>query len=76
MVNDPIKQATATVKNNVVGALAGAGLTYFAMNRYTSVSNKFLKIGIVLAGGVAGAMAQSKFGAKAGFRKSAETAKK
>ena len=75
MVNDPLKTSMAYVKNNVVGTIAGAGVTYFAMKRYSSVSNKYLKIGIILAGAVAGAYAQSKLVSKGGFLKSAETAK-
>lgn len=60
-----IKQSVAKVKNNPIGAIVGAGVTFFAMKKYSPVK-KIWVIGLVsVIGGVAGAYAQSAIKAKA-----------
>jgi outer membrane lipoprotein SlyB len=59
-----LKTATDKVKANVIGTIAGAGLTYFAVKKYTGVSKTWLVVSLALLGGVAGAYAQSAIQAK------------
>jgi outer membrane lipoprotein SlyB len=59
-----LKTATDKVKGNLIGTLAGAGLTYFAVKKYTGISKMYLVIGLAVLGGVAGAYAQSAIKAK------------
>ena len=59
-----LKTATDKVKANVIGTIAGAGLTYFAVKKYTSISKMYLVVGLAVLGGVAGAYAQSSIKAK------------
>jgi outer membrane lipoprotein SlyB len=59
-----LKTATDKVKANVIGTIAGAGLTYFAVKKYTGVSKTWLVVGLAVLGGVAGAYAQSAIQAK------------
>lgn len=66
-----LKTVTSKVKANPVGLIAGAGLTYWAVGKYANVSNTWVRIGLAVLGGVAGAYAQSAISAK----KSTPTAK-
>ena len=59
-----LKTATDKVKANLIGTLAGAGLTYFAVKKYTGISKMYLVVGLAVLGGVAGAYAQSAIQAK------------
>ena len=59
-----LKTATDKVKANLIGTLAGAGLTYFAVKKYTGISKTYLVVGLAVLGGVAGAYAQSAIQAK------------
>jgi outer membrane lipoprotein SlyB len=59
-----LKTATDKVKANVIGTIAGAGLTYFAVKKYTGISKMYLVVGLAVLGGVAGAYAQSAIQAK------------
>jgi hypothetical protein len=59
-----LKTATNKVKANVIGTIAGAGLTYFAVKKYTGISKMYLVVGLAVLGGVAGAYAQSAIQAK------------
>ncbi len=73
---DTGKTALALVKTNAIGAVAGAGVTYYAIKKKTSISKMWMVVGISLLGGVAGAYAQSKLRSKSGSLKSSEEAKK
>lgn len=59
-----LKTATSKVKANVIGTIAGAGLTYLAVKKYTGVSKTWMVLGLAVLGGVAGAYAQSAIQAK------------
>jgi outer membrane lipoprotein SlyB len=59
-----LKTATNKVKANVIGTIAGAGITYFAVKKYTGISKTYLVVAIAVLGGVAGAYAQSAIQAK------------
>jgi len=59
-----LKTATAKVKANVIGTIAGAGITYFAVKKYTGISKTWQLVGLAVLGGVAGAYAQAAIAAK------------
>jgi outer membrane lipoprotein SlyB len=59
-----LKTATTKVKANVIGTIAGAGITYFAVKKYTGVSKTWALVGLAVLGGVAGAYAQAAITAK------------
>jgi outer membrane lipoprotein SlyB len=59
-----LKTATDKVKANVIGTIAGAGLTYFAVKKYTGISKTYMVVALAVLGGVAGAYAQSSIKAK------------
>ena len=59
-----VKDVTAKVKNNMIGTIAGAGLTYWAVKKYTGVSGMWKMVGITVLGAVVGAYAQSMINAK------------
>ena len=73
---DPGKTAFAVVKSNYIGAVAGAGATYFGLKKYSSVSKWWMIVGISLTGALAGAYAQKMIKAKSGSNKSSTEAKK
>ena len=70
-----LKTATDKVKANVIGTIAGAGLTYFAVKKYTGISKTWQLVGLAVLGGLAGAYAQSAIQAKSSTPK-AGTVKK
>lgn len=55
-----IKEGVAKVTNNAIGALAGAGIAFFAAKKFGKVQNKWALAGITIVGIFAGALAQSK----------------
>jgi outer membrane lipoprotein SlyB len=59
-------KAISTAKSNPIGFVAGAGLTYWAMNKYTSNSKMWVTILGVIAGGYVGSFAQATMKAKKG----------
>jgi hypothetical protein len=59
-----LKTATDKVKANVIGTIAGAGITYFAVKKYANISKTWLVVSLAVLGGVAGAYAQSAIAAK------------
>lgn len=59
-----LKTTTDKIKANVIGTIAGAGITYFAVKKYTGVSKTWAVLGLAVLGGVAGAYAQSAIKAK------------
>lgn len=59
-------KAISTAKSNPVGFVAGAGITYWAMNKYTSNSKMWVTILGVIAGGYVGSFAQATMKAKKG----------
>jgi outer membrane lipoprotein SlyB len=59
-----LKTATNKVKTNVIGAIAGAGITYWGVKKYTGVSKTWMVLGLSVLGAVAGAYAQSAIQAK------------
>jgi outer membrane lipoprotein SlyB len=59
-----LKTATAKVKNNVIGTVAGAGVTFWAAKKYMGITGTWKLVAISLLGGVAGAYASSAIKAK------------
>ena len=74
-VNDPVKQSMALIKTNMIGAIAGLGVTYVGINRYTQISNRWAKIGLTILGGVAGAYLQGEIMKRSGYNKSLKNTK-
>lgn len=72
---DSGKTLMATAKTNAVGAVVGAVGTYFAIKKFRPISNRYLMIGVVVAGAFAGAYAQKMIKAKKGLNKSSTAAK-
>lgn len=70
-----IKEIGAKLKNNPVGAIAGAALAFYAGKKFGKVENKWALAGIAVVGAFAGAFAQSKIKAKSSTP-TAETVKK
>tara|TARA_R100000908_G_C3641055_1_gene77280 strand:+ start:160 stop:393 length:234 start_codon:yes stop_codon:yes gene_type:complete len=75
-VMDPGKTAISLVKTNYIGAVAGAGISYYAIKKKTSITKMWMVVGLSLLGGVAGAYAQSMIKSKGGSLKSSNEAKK
>lgn len=59
-----IKTTVSKVTANPIGAIAGGILAYLVAKKYGKVENKYLLVGIGIAGIVGGAMAQSYIKAK------------
>ena len=63
-------KAISTAKSNPIGFVAGAGLTYWGMKKYTSNSKMWVTILGVVVGGYVGSYAQAMMVAKKGQVKS------
>jgi len=59
-----IRQQTAKITNNPLGAIVGGVAFYFGSKKYAKVSNPWLLGGLALVGVVVGAMAQSAMKSK------------
>ncbi len=68
-----IKQTLKSPLSNPVGALVGAAALYFAAKKFMKVEKKWMLISLALVGGVAGALAQSKWKSKAMLASTAKT---
>lgn len=71
-----LNKAISTVKSNPIGFVAGAGLTYWGMKKYTSNSKMWVTALGVIVGGVVGSYAQAMILAKKGASASATQATK
>lgn len=69
------KEITAKVKNNMIGTIAGAGLTYWAVKKYTGISGTWKIVGLTVLGAVVGAYGQSMINAKLTTPKKADIKK-
>lgn len=74
-VFDPTKQAIATVKKNALGALSGALIGYYALQRFKPSSKIWIKITVVTLSAVIGAGVQNKVRSKIGSLKSNKEAR-
>ena len=54
-----VKKGVAKLKNNPIGAIAGAGLTYYGLKKSGKVKKTWVLIALSVLGGYAGAYAQS-----------------
>jgi outer membrane lipoprotein SlyB len=70
-----IKSVTSKVQNNVVGAVAGAGLAWWASRKYMGVSGIWKTSAAVLVGALVGAYAQSMVKAKSSAPKATDVKK-
>lgn len=68
-----VKEITAKAKNNVVGAIVGAGLSYVVVKKYTGISGTWKLVGIALVGALVGAYAQSAIKARSSKPKASTT---
>lgn len=59
-----IRQQTAKITNNPLGAIVGGVAFYFGSKKYAKVSNPWLLGGLAVVGVVVGAMAQDKLKSK------------
>ena len=69
-------KAISTVKSNPIGFVAGAGLTYWGMNKYTSNTKMWVTALGVIVGGVVGSYGQAMIVAGKGAKASAAVAAK
>lgn len=74
-VFDPIKTATAKVRNNPIGGVVGAVAGFYAAKKFMPGSSMWVKAAFVVGGVFAGAYGQAMISAKSGSNKSAEQAK-
>ena len=58
------KKPIAKIQNNLIGTAAGAVVTYWAVGKYANVSKMWVRLGLTVLGGVAGAYVQSTIAAK------------
>jgi outer membrane lipoprotein SlyB len=58
------KTQITKVKNNPIGTAVGAVATYWAVGKYTGISNTYARIGLAVVGGLVGANVQSTIAAK------------
>ena len=65
-----LKKAISTATANPIGFVAGAGITYYGMKKYSSNSKMWVTILGVLVGGYIGSYAQATMIAKKGEVKS------
>tara|TARA_R110002153_G_scaffold138386_1_gene288965 strand:- start:426 stop:659 length:234 start_codon:yes stop_codon:yes gene_type:complete len=75
-VVDPYKTAMSVITSNPIGAVAGAGATFFGVKKYAKVSKWWMLIGLSALGAVGGAYAQKMISAKSGSNKSTKETKK
>jgi uncharacterized membrane protein (Fun14 family) len=68
-----IKTQVTKVQSNMLGAIVGVVAGYYAAGKYGKVSNKYAKIGIAVASGIALAHAQSFIMAKRSMPKASQT---
>lgn len=61
-----LNKAISTAKSNPIGFVAGAGLTYWGIGKYTTNKKMWVTILGTIVGGYAGAYAQSMMVAKKG----------
>jgi hypothetical protein len=59
-----LKNVSSKVKTNVVGSIAGAGLTWWAAKKYANVSGIWKLTSLAIVGAIAGAYIQSGIVAK------------
>ena len=59
-----VRQQTAKITNNPLGAIVGGVVVYFGSKKYANVSNPWMLAGLTLVGVVAGAMIQSSMKTK------------
>ena len=65
-----IKKAISTATANPIGFVAGAGLTYWGIGKYTTNKKMWVTVLGALVGGYVGAYAQAMLLAKKGEKKS------
>jgi hypothetical protein len=75
MVFDPIKRATATVRTNAIGAIAGGIAGVMLVRRYMPTKGWLVMSAAILGGALGGAYAQGKLKAYSGSKKSGNQAK-
>ena len=59
-----LKDVTTKVKNNYIGTIVGAGVTFWAAKKYLGVSGTWKLVAVALVGGLAGAYTQGAISAK------------
>jgi hypothetical protein len=70
-----LKKVTTNVKTNPIGALAGAGLTFWAAKKYANVSGTWKLVGLAALGAIAGAYVQGQIAAKSSTPKASDIKK-
>lgn len=70
-----IKDVTTKVKNNYIGTLAGAGLSFWAAEKYAGISGTWKLIAVAIVGGVAGAYIQGGISARLSTPKGSDVKK-
>lgn len=64
-MKEQLKKTVSTVKSNIVGTLVGGVAGYYTAKKAIKTEKKWVLAVSILVGAVAGAMVQSKIGAKA-----------
>ena len=70
-----IKTITSKIQNNAIGAVAGAGIVYWASRKYMGVSGIWKTTAVVVLGAIVGAYGQSMIKAKSSTPKAVDTKK-
>lgn len=70
-----IKDVTTKVKNNYIGTIAGAGLTWWAAKKYAGITGTWKLVGLTVLGAVAGAYIQGGISAKSSTPKASDIKK-
>ena len=70
-----IKTQVTKVQTNMLGAIVGVIAGYWAAGKYAKVKNKYARVGIAVATGIAAAHVQSMVLAKRGELKSQKATK-
>jgi outer membrane lipoprotein SlyB len=71
-----VNKSLSVVKNNWIGALAGAGVGFLVAKKLIKTEKTWVKVVSVLVGVIAGGTVQSKFFAKKGSPTAATVTKK
>lgn len=61
---ETLKSIGNSLKNNVIGTLAGAGAGYYAAKKWGKIENKWILGGLTLVGAVIGASIEYKIKAR------------
>ena len=68
-----IKTNVNKIKNNPIGAVAGAAAMFFGAKKYAKIQNNYVLVGLAIVGAIAGANASFYFKTRANAPKASDT---